>query len=156
MARLRDEEAREDLVVHALDVVNEAVLAYAAAAADPFARELSRHDPRVVHAGIGTGEELDDGTWTDAVECPPPHSRRLGIGDRLRPDAAVAAALARGEPPAEGTIHLLRALLDARMGRDASAAAELRLGLEMLGLEATSDDVTAAARAALDASSAGR
>ena len=160
MARLRDEQTREDLVDHALGVTNLAILTYAAAAADPYARELSRFDPRAVHAGVGTGEELDDGTWTEAVACPPPPSRRIAIGERLRPDSAVAAALATDAGVPDGTVHLLRALLDSRMGRDASAAAELATGLRMLGLEASSDDLTVAARAALEAlpgpSSAGR
>jgi hypothetical protein len=133
MAELRRDDAREALIGEAVGALNRAILAYAVAAADPYAREVSRLDPRAVHAGTGTGEQLDGGGWTDAVDCPTPAMRHPRLDERLRPDAAVAEALASGGTPPDGTLHLLRALLDARMGRAASAAAELSLGLELLG-----------------------
>jgi hypothetical protein len=133
MFALRREDEREALIGEAFGALNRAILAYAVAAWDPYAREVSRFDPRAVHAGIGTGEQLDRGDWTDAVDCPTPAARHPRLDERLRPDAAVAEALASGTTPPGGTLHLLRALLDTRMGRAASAAAELSLGLELLG-----------------------
>jgi hypothetical protein len=134
IGELGAEEVREALISEALEVVNAAVVTYAISVADPFAREVSRFDPREVHVGVGAGAELDAGGWTHAVACPPPPTTRPGHGERLRPDAAVAGVLAGGRPaPPRGMLHLVRALLDAEMGRLSSAAAELVIGLELLG-----------------------
>lgn len=132
VAELRAERRREPLIEHALATVNLAIRAYAVTVMDPFAREVSRHDPREVHIGVGTGEQLDQGRWTNAFHCPPPARGRARVSERLRPDMAVAEVLSRRTVTLDGELHLLRTLLDVDQERPESAARELEAAAELL------------------------
>jgi len=133
---MRAERWREEIVQQALTTINQAIRAYAIAATDPFAREVSRFDPREVRVGFGTGEELDADAWTEAVTVPPPAAARIGRTDRLTPMAAMARSLAGTVTPLDGELHLLRSLLDCKQGRLESARRELELGSELIARDA--------------------
>jgi hypothetical protein len=132
MARWRTDEASVEPLVHeALVVLNRAVRAYRAAAADPYVVEVTRADARAVRIGHG-GAGLVRGDWDDALVLPAPQVSRLGRADQLRPTEIVAAVLAGRAPILDGEDVLLRAVLDIEQGRPDVAAGQLELAVELL------------------------
>jgi hypothetical protein len=126
-----DGASAEPLVHEALVVLNRAVRAYRAAAADPYVVEVTRADARAVRVGHG-GADLVRGDWDDAVALPAQQASRLGRADRLRPAEIVAAVLAGRAPILDGEDVLLRAVLDIEQGRPDVAAVQLELAVRLL------------------------
>jgi hypothetical protein len=131
MARWRaDAASAEPLVSEALVVLNRAVRAYRAAAADPYVVEVTRADARAVRIGHG-GADLVRGDWEDALVLPSRRSR-LGRAASLRPTEIVADVLAGRGSILDGEDVLLRAVLDIEQGRPDVAAAQLELAVRLL------------------------
>ena len=61
---------RDAEVASALAVLNRALRAHRAAAADPYIAEVSPGRALVVRIGYGSGEEVADGRYGEAVELP--------------------------------------------------------------------------------------
>jgi hypothetical protein len=143
----------------ALSILNRALRAQRAAAADPYVGEVSAERALVVRIGYGSGEEVADGRFGEAVELP------RFAGGRVRrsmeaPEERFAALLSGREEihPAEELVLRARASLNA--GRPAEAALQCRVAIEALlallsdpadaaPIEPHRDAVAAAANAAL-------
>jgi hypothetical protein len=135
MERWRSDPAgAEPLVQEAVAVLNRAVRAYRAAAADPYVAEVTRDDARAVRIGYG-GADLVRGDWDDAVVLPPTRASRLGRAAQLRPAEIVADVLAGRAPVIDGEDVLLRAVLDIEQGRPDVAAVQLELAIGLLAGE---------------------
>lgn len=137
---------REALVEHGLRVVNRAVSAYRACAADPYLLEVTRADPRLVRIGHGTAEEVVASAWTEAVVVPPPPAPRVTRTVRLMPHQAVAATLAGRAHTMEGEELLLRALVDLEHGRKRGAAYGLAAAWDLLQAELAAEAADAKVR----------
>jgi hypothetical protein len=122
---------RDAEVASALAVLNRALRAHRAAAADPYAAEVSSERALVVRIGYGSGEEVADGRFGEAVELP------RFVGGRVKrsmeaPEERFAALLSGREEihPAEELV--LRARADLHAGRPAEAALQCRVAIEAL------------------------
>ena len=153
---------RDAEVASALAVVNRALRAHRAATADPYVAEVSRERALVVRIGHGSGDEVADGRFGEAIELP-----RLAGGRVKRsmeaPEERFAALLGGREEihPAEELV--LRARADLNAGRSAEAALQCRVAIEALLASGGSDElashrevVAAAANAALSGTLAGQ
>jgi hypothetical protein len=142
LAGLRsDADALEDELDSALGVLNRALRAQRAAAADPYVGEVSLARALVARVGYGSGEEVAACRWAEALSVP--------VGDRRRvrrsmeaPEERFAALLGgRAELlPAEELV--LRARTDLDAGRPREAALQARVAIEAL-LAALDDDAEA-------------
>ncbi len=146
---------RDAEVESALTVLNRALRAHRAATADPYVAEVSRERAVVVRIGYGSGEEVADGRFGEAVELPRFTGRRVKRSMEA-PEERFAALLGGREEihPAEELV--LRARADLNAGRPAEAALQCRVAIEALFAAGGSHDlashreaVTAAANAAL-------
>lgn len=126
-----DAASARPLVDEALAVLNRAIRAYRAAAADPYVVEVTRGDARAVRVGFG-GADLVRGEWDDAVVLPASRGPRMGRAERLRPTEIVADVLAARKTILDGEDVLLRAVLDLEQGRSDVAAAQLDLAVQLL------------------------
>ena len=117
-------------VESALAVLNRALRAHRAAAADPYVAEVSRERALVVRVGYGSGDELANGRFTEARELPRP-GRRVKRSMEA-PEERFAALLGGREEihPAEELV--LRARADLNAGRPAEAALQCRVAIEAL------------------------
>ncbi len=131
----------------ALLVVNRAIHALRTSTLDPHLADLSAHRALVVRIGFGTGDELADGRYAEAIEVPRATRRRRL--EELRPQERIAAILGRRERPSVADELLLRARGDLDAGRDREAALQLRVGLEAL-LAEPRDTTTQAERTDLE------
>jgi hypothetical protein len=116
-------EGRAESVKSAVRLVNRALGAMRAAARDPLVQDVGATRALAIRIGFGTGEQLADGTWTEARELPPPHHGRL---DDVDPQSRVAAVLSGREPVHAAETLIQRARLDIEQGRPAEA----RYGLQ--------------------------
>jgi hypothetical protein len=115
----------------AVVVLNRALRAQRAAAADPYVSEVSADRALVVRIGYGSGAEVADGRFGEAVELP------RFVGGRVKrsmeaPEERFAALLGGREElhPAEELV--LRARADLNAGRPAEAALQCRVAIEAL------------------------
>jgi hypothetical protein len=149
----------ESEVEGAIGVLNRALRAHRAAAADPYVAEVSADRALVVRIGYGSGEEVADGRFMEARELPR-FTQRRARRSMEAPEERFAALLGgRAEiHPAEELV--LRARADLNAGRAAEAALQCRVAIEALlalledsadsgRIEPHRDAVTAAANAAL-------
>jgi hypothetical protein len=138
VATADSEEAVDAFVAEGIALVNRALFAQGAAAADPHVRELTGQEANAVRIGYGTGEEVAAGRYTSAryVDV---HgtggSRRGRRAEELRPQERVAAVLGGRERIDACEPLLLRARADLDAGRVREAALQLRVGLEALLVE---------------------
>jgi hypothetical protein len=143
---LRDLEASaercDELVAEAIGVVNRALHAQRLATQDPHGGGVSAAGALAIRIGFGTGDELADGRWAEAIDVPPPPGPR-GRAEALRPQERLAAALGRREAPDACETLLLRARADLDSGRTREAALQLRVGLEALLAEVKPDRLVA-------------
>jgi hypothetical protein len=151
----RDEGAAEEELDAAVRVVNRALAAHRAAAADPYAADVSAGHALVARLGYGSGEAVADGRFVDAIELPSFAQRRRRRSMEPR-DERFAALLGGREERLVAEELVLRARADLNAGRSREAALEARIALEALtaelGEEAPADQrqaVSAAANAAL-------
>jgi hypothetical protein len=129
-----------DEIASALAHVNRAVAAYRVCAADPYAHDVSRDQALRVRLGYGTGHELVEGAWDEAIVVPGEHSRPRVRRRMLAPEQELAGILTgrrAGVQPSEEL--LLRARLDLDAGRHVEAALQTRSAAEALGAELERD-----------------
>jgi hypothetical protein len=133
-AAVAEEVSIDALVGEGIALLNRALHAQAAAAADPHGAELAPEAALRVRIGIGSGDEVAAGRFTLAhdVDVRAPASRRRRREQELRPQERVAAVLGRREQIDPCETLLLRARADLDGGRLREAALQLRVGLEAL------------------------
>jgi hypothetical protein len=125
--------ARADLDLEAdtaVAVLNGVLHAHRIAAADPFVRELAREQALALRVGIGGGEEVAHGRWTDARVLPRPREHVARRARALRPQERLAAMLTGRDVALAAEELALRARLDLDRGRTREAALQLRIALE--------------------------
>jgi hypothetical protein len=135
LARLRgDEERRDALVDEGVALINRVVHVQRAATHDPYVHEVSTARALALRVGYGSGGDLVDGRWEDALEIRRDERRRRV--DALRPQERLAAVLSGRDAVAPAETLLLRARLDLDQDRHREAALQLRAGLDALLAEA--------------------
>jgi hypothetical protein len=131
LAAVRDEtEAVEAEISEALVLINRAVHAHRAAALDPQIADVGAGAALAARIGFGTGEELAEGRYSQAIEIPPGERRRRA--EVLRPQERVAEVLGGRTTVAACELLLIRARADLDAGRVREAALQVRVGLEAL------------------------
>lgn len=123
-----DGEAEAADAVRALNVV---LQHHRIATADATAREVGREQAIVVRVGVGAGEEVAEGRWTEAYTLPPrdrkPSERKAAS---LRPQERLAALLTGRDAVLACEELVLRARSDMDAGRSREAALQVRVALE--------------------------
>jgi hypothetical protein len=114
--------------------VNRALAAYRAAAADPYAGDVSVSRALVARLGYGGGEAVAEGRFVDAVELPRGGARRPRRSMEAR-DERFAALLGGREERLAAEELVLRARADLNAGRAAEAALQARIALDALMAE---------------------
>jgi hypothetical protein len=113
-------------------LINRALHALRAGAADPLVPDVAATRALAIRIGYGSGEELAEGRWTAARELAPP---KRGRYEEVEPQTRVAAVLAGRDRVHPAETMLLRARLDAEQGREDEA----RLGLAAVEAALTDD-----------------
>jgi hypothetical protein len=118
-----------DALSNAATVVNRVLRAQRLASADPYVRDISPESALVARVGYGTGDDVADGRWVEALEVPvtPRRQRRVAA---LRPQERVAALLGARDRALVCEDLTLRARADLDAGRAREAALQLRVALE--------------------------
>jgi hypothetical protein len=131
---MASEEEVEAVVEEGGALLNRALHAQAAASADPYGHELAPSQALQVLVGVGSGEQVAAGRFSQAreVDVRGTTSRRQRREAELRPQERVAAVLGGRERIDPCEILLLRARADLDAGRLREAALQLRVGLEAL------------------------
>lgn len=116
----------------ALRVLNGVLHVQRTVAADPFVREVTLAAALAVRVGVGEGEQVAHGRWSDAVELPRSTVGRLAERSSavLRPQERLAAILGGRDVGLACEELTLRARLDVDAGRTREAALQLRVALE--------------------------
>ena len=135
LKRAAGEEA-EATVAAALRVLNQAVRGHRISAADPHIAEVAVDQALVTRVGYGSGDEVADGRWAEALELPPPKVGRRARRDRsLRPQERLAALLGGRDAVLACEELALRGRLDLDHGREREAALQTHLALEAARVE---------------------
>jgi hypothetical protein len=127
-----DPDKRDQWVQAALVIVNRAIAAYRACAADPYVIEITTLDPRAIRLGHGAAELVSVGKWEEAVIVPPPPPIRLTRDERVMPTQALATVLVDKGEILESEELILRAVLDLEQGRARAAAVGFAGAFELL------------------------
>jgi hypothetical protein len=122
-------DAAERRLAEAVAVLNRTLAAHRVAAADHALRDVARDQALVARLGFGSGEEVADGHWTEAVEVPAA-TRRARRTAALRPQERLAALLGGRAQPLACEELVLRARADLDRGATREAALQLRVALE--------------------------
>jgi hypothetical protein len=125
----RDRERGAEEIRAATRIVNRALSAVRAAAQNPLVQEIGASRALAIRLGHGSGDELAEGRWTEAVELPQPRRARL---DDVEPQSRVAAVLAGRDQVHPAETLTLRARLDAEQGREQEALYGIRAALAAL------------------------
>lgn len=133
------QERCDELVSEALAIVNRALHAHRLATQDPHGGGASSALALATRIGFGTGDQLADGRWGEAMDVSPAAGRR-GRAEALRPQERLATVLGGREPTDACETLLLRARADLDDGRSREGALQLRVGLEALLAEIHPDD----------------
>lgn len=149
-----DELATDAQVETALRLINLALAAQRAGSQDPYVHELGVLQAVTIRIGYGVGDELVDGSWSDAREIHPAQARRRRA-EVLHPTERVAAVLGGRDEVLVAETLVLRARLDLDQERSREAALQLRVGLEVL-LRDLADESAPAVRDDLAALEANR
>jgi hypothetical protein len=112
----------------AVAILNRVLHLHRTAAADPWAREVALDQAIAVRVGVGAGEEVADGRWTEARELARPAARRRRAAV-LRPQERLAALLGGRDAPLAAEELALRARADVAAGRTREAALQLKVAL---------------------------
>jgi hypothetical protein len=134
-AAVATEEGVDALVGEGIGLLNRALHAQSAAAADPYGPEVTPQRAARVRIGHGSGDEVAEGRFGVALDVDvraSGSSRRRRREDELRPQERVAAVLGGRERIDACEPLLLRARADLDAGRLREAALQLRVGLEAL------------------------
>jgi hypothetical protein len=119
-----------DEVQAAVAVLNGVLHAERIVRADPFVREIASEQALTIRVGIGQGEEVARGRWTEARALPPTVTAAPRRVHALRPQERFAALLAGRDVALAAEELTLRARLDLDRGRSREAALQLRVALE--------------------------
>jgi hypothetical protein len=141
-------EDADEQVEQAHRIVNRAMHAHRLARQDPYGGSLPAAMALVIRVGYGTGDELADGRFRDALEVPPAPGPR-NRADALRPQERLAGSLGRRDDAEACETLLLRARADLDGERVREAALQLRVGLEALLAEVRAPDSVSAPGAGL-------
>ncbi len=136
-ASWRKSVREEDEALAAVLVLNRVLHLYRTATADPYAREVAREQAVSVRVGVGEGEQVAHGRWTDAVVLPPTARKRDTRNAALRPQERLAALLGGRDAALACEELTLRARLDLDCGRTRETALQLRVALEAAIAELT-------------------
>jgi hypothetical protein len=148
LAGLRGDRERADAELEdAGRLLNRALHAHRAAAADPHARDVSTRGALVARIGFGGGEAVADGRFERAWELPP--ERRRTRRSMEAPEERFAALLGGRARILACEELVLRARADLDAGRVREAALEARVALEALLAELGEDQPAAAGRGAV-------
>jgi len=112
-------------------LLNRALHAHRVAAADPYVTEVSAERALVVRIGYGSGDELADGRYGEALELPRT-TRRRSKRSMEAPEERFAALLGGREEVLPAEELVLRARADLNAGRLAEAALQARVAIEAL------------------------
>jgi hypothetical protein len=118
-------------------VVNRAIRAQRAATADPYVAEVAARHALAVRVGHGSGDEVADGRFGEALELPGEDVRRAKRSMEA-PEERYAAILGERERALVGEELVLRARADLNAGRSREAALQARVALEALLAELAS------------------
>ena len=132
LSGLRSDEGRATAEAErALRELNRVIRAHRAAAADPYARDVTARGALAIRVGYGSGEQVAEGRFTAACELSnaPPRKRRV---ERLSPEEHLAAILGAREHQLVCEELVLRARLDLDADRPREAALQARVALESL------------------------
>jgi hypothetical protein len=147
----REREALRDEAALAAAELNRMLRAHRAAAADPYAVEVSPAHALVVRVGYGSGDLVAEGRYDDALELPRTHADALARGRRgaaLGPGERLAAILSGRDELLACEELVLRARADLAAHRPREAALQTRIALEAVLAEIEPVDAElAAARA---------
>ena len=131
LAGVRDDpEAITGEISDALRLVNLAVHAHRASALDPQIPDVGAGGALAVRIGFGSGDDLAEGRYSEAIEVP--HSERRRRAEVLRPQERVAEVLGGRAAVAACELLLIRARADLDAGRTREATLQLRVGLEAM------------------------
>jgi hypothetical protein len=130
----------------AIAVLNRALRAHRAAAADPYVAEVSAERALVVRVGYGSGEEVAEGRFGEAVELPR-HGRRRARRSMEAPEERFAMLLSGREEALPAEELVLRARADLNAGRPQEAALQARVAIEALLSALDTSDASRAASA---------
>jgi hypothetical protein len=114
----------------AVEILNTVLHAERIVRADPFVREIAPEQALALRVGIGRGEQVAEGEWTDARSLPPLATARPKRTRALRPQERFAALLGGRDVALAAEELTLRARLDLDRGRTREAALQLRVALE--------------------------
>jgi hypothetical protein len=120
----------DDEAEAAVAVLNGMLRAHRLATADHHVREVSREQALVVRVGVGDGEQVAEGRWTNALELPIPKAGRGRRAAALRPQERLAALLGGRDAALACEELTLRARADVDAGQLREAAFQLRVALE--------------------------
>jgi hypothetical protein len=136
-AAVANETDVDALVAEGVALLNRALHAQAAAAADPYVGEISAERAVLVRVGYGSGDEVVSGRFSLAreVDVRGGGGKRRRRDEELRPQERMAAALGGRERIDACETLLLRARADLDGGRMREAALQLRVALEALLVE---------------------
>jgi hypothetical protein len=144
----RDGDALRDEAAMGAAELNRMLRAHRAAAADPYAVEVSPTHALVVRVGYGVGDLVADGRYDDALEMPRVAADVLARGRRgaaLAPGERLAAILSGRDELLACEELVLRARADLEAHRPREAALQARIALEAVLAEVGSDDEELAA-----------
>jgi hypothetical protein len=130
----RDKAALEAEFDSSLRVMNRALAAQRAAAADPYAGDVAADRALVARVGYGSGDAVAEGRFVEAVELPARVAKRSRRSMEAR-DERFAALLGGRAERLVGEELVLRARADLNAGRRREAALEARIALEALTVE---------------------
>jgi hypothetical protein len=124
-------DAGEEALDAAVTVVNRLLHAQRLATADPYVHEVALDRALVARLGYGSGDQVADGRWQEAVEVPALRERRRSRrAAALRPQERLAALLGGHDTPLACEDLVLRARADLDAGRTREAALQVRVALE--------------------------
>jgi hypothetical protein len=112
-------------------VLNRALRAQRAAAADPFVADVSGERALVTRIGYGPGEAVAEGRFAEAIELPPAATRRVKRSMEA-PEERFAALVGARERALVAEELVLRARSDLAADRPREAALQARIALEAL------------------------
>jgi hypothetical protein len=134
----RDIDARDAEVDRALVILNRALRAQRAAAADPYVADVSAERALVVRLGYGGGAAVANGRFGEALELPRAGARRVKRSMEA-PEELFAALLGGHRAPLAAEELVLRARADLDAGREREAALQARVAIEALLAETGTD-----------------
>ena len=130
LAELRSSGPADELDA-ALALLNRALHAWRTSAGDPYAGDVALHRALVTRIGLGDGEAVAGGRFSEAWELPATRGKRTRRSMEA-PEERFAALLGGHGAPLAGEDLVLRARADLDAGRTRAAALQARVALEAL------------------------